>query len=97
MGTTYTVQRCTKDHRFYGSVHASDDGYTTRCGIELDEGWYILTTDGGDFTCRKCRKDGSKTNYRRTTLIIDSPKRIGKENYSANSDRALINETDKPN
>lgn len=53
----YTVQRCRKDDRLYGSIHFSSDGDRTFCGQQTDENWWILTNDAsGVATCPKCKK-----------------------------------------
>ena len=53
----YTVQRLSKDEKFYGSIHYSIAGNTTLCNQHVDEKWYIKTTDfKGLATCKKCIK-----------------------------------------
>ena len=59
--TIYTVQRCAfKNSKFYGSVHGSNDGNWSICGIDFfadPANWYILTTEfDGEITCKKCLK-----------------------------------------
>lgn len=55
--TEYTVRRCrslSNDERI-GPTHGSDDGEYTICGIEIDQYWWIETSDGsGTVTCKKC-------------------------------------------
>ena len=58
--TLYTVRRITKENKFIGPVHASDDANKTICENDIDEHWYILTNDINDksaiVTCPKCIK-----------------------------------------
>lgn len=59
----YTIQKCSKDSKFYGSIHGSNDAYITICGKEIDETFYILTNNYDDeITCKKCLKI-LKKNY----------------------------------
>jgi tRNA G18 (ribose-2'-O)-methylase SpoU len=54
----YTVQRVRKtSNDRYGLVHWAHNDQTTLCDKEIDDGWWILTTDhDGAATCKKCKK-----------------------------------------
>lgn len=55
----YTVQRVSGKSRL---VHAADNENETRCGLIIDENWYILTNrvGSGKVTCEDCNKKLSK-------------------------------------
>ncbi len=52
----YKVIKITKDGKFYGPVHSSNDAEKTTCGIEItgDGKWYILEKDS-KVTCKRCK------------------------------------------
>jgi hypothetical protein len=53
----YTVRRCRSlsNDELIGPTHGSDDAEYTICGIEIDQYWWIETSDGsGTVTCKKC-------------------------------------------
>jgi len=53
----YTVGKVSKQGKLYSHIHASEDGYTTLCGEEIDEKWHILTNEClGVVTCQKCKE-----------------------------------------